>query len=173
MKFICGLVAVYLFFARALANTETVRFIYNSNDYNDIINSSWENISDRLSENNSTLLKWFQPSPRGSESVTWIALDGIDGGSYEVRVCWPASSPSCFNLDYEKGYLRISYKTDYYSHLNELMDNPLPVQCEIILNRLVLNALPRDIVETIGLTIVGGVLAYYYLSGLPFSHGLI
>jgi hypothetical protein len=170
MKLVNGVIAGLLILSGVLANTETLRFVYNLEE---TLSKTEIDISGRLSENNISLLKSVIPRPRGSESVQWIAVDGVDGQSYEVRVCWPASMPTSFDLEYHQGNLRIGYKTDYYSHLPELMDNPLPIEFEIVLNRLVLNALPRDIVETIGLTVVGGSLAYYYLSGLPFSNGLI
>lgn len=149
------------------ANTETIRFVYNSDNGNSPVEHS------TISETCKSVIHTVIPQPRGIESEQWIKIDGRDNQPYEVRVCWPASMPTEFDMEYVEGYIRIGYKTQYFSHMTDLMDHPLPVQFEVVLNRLVYGALPSDIVDTIGLAVVGGLFAFYYLSKLPFSYGLI
>ncbi|KAA8908307.1 hypothetical protein TRICI_004793 [Trichomonascus ciferrii] len=108
--------------------------------------------------------------PEGGQK--WYKVQGVQGRQYEVRVCWPASSPGDFSLDYKDGYVRLRHVRNYHSHLDwiELQTGQVPF--EIILDPLVLGLLPNDIVTTIGLVSVT-CLAGLWVSSFPFKLGLL
>ncbi|CAN6674921.1 hypothetical protein TRVA0_072S00298 [Trichomonascus vanleenenianus] len=89
-------------------------------------------------------------------------INGVEGQMYEVRVCWPASHPADFDVAYEEGgYVKIGFSSDIYSHIPEVMYGPREVPVDIILNKVIADALPEDIVGPIGLVGVALVAGHF------------
>lgn len=108
--------------------------------------------------------------PEGGEK--WYKVQGVQGKQYEVRVCWPASSPGDFLLDYGEGYVKVSHIRNYHSHLDSIELQTAQVPFEIILDPIVLGLLPNDIIKTIGLITVT-CIAGFWASSFPFKLGLL
>ncbi|KAG5366796.1 hypothetical protein CJU89_1239 [Yarrowia sp. B02] len=92
-------------------------------------------------------------------------LSGLstDGTMYEVRVCWPASYPLEFDMvfDPKTNAVKVTYVSDYVSSDDDLNYLPLDAEYQVVLNKVVLGALPEDIFGAVILAVVGGGLAYF------------
>lgn len=123
---------------------------------------------------NSTITGLSSAQPSSQENVHMYKINGMPGRQYEVRVCWPASIPLDFQLEYEVevGVVKVTYFAEYYSHLKGLKDSPVPVgaRYEVVLSPLVgFGALPSDIVATI-LQVVAGGLGAFFISGFVLHY---
>lgn len=148
------------------ANTEQVRFVY---DHVRPVNSTV--VVGQLADDSqgkgflnvfrSSHVQTITPSFK-SEGHDLYQIAGIPGRMYEVRVCWAASDPLQFSLEYvvDKGLLKISYSPEYYSHLSKLQEMPLPASYEVVMNPILFSVLPSDILVVIGQVVVGGLGAY-------------
>lgn len=159
--------AIALAIATVSANTENIRFLYKP------AQSMETSLAGRLRDVSEGILGIFRSShiqhiapSFQHQGQDWYKIEGRSGRNYEARVCWAASDPLQFNLDYdaEKGLLKVGYSPDYYSHLPELRKQPLPAKYEVVLNPIIFGLLPSDILATIGQVIVGGLVSYF-LSG--------
>jgi hypothetical protein len=120
-----------------------------------------------VSDHNQRLVREIQPTfTEIGKDV--IRVDGVESRMYELRICWPASQPTQFNLSYDDraGLVTVSYYPEFYSADPHLMAKPPLVKYEAILNEVIFGALPRDIVETVGLVLCAAVSGYY-LSSMP------
>lgn len=152
------LLALTLYTTLALANTAQVRFIP------ELSRSPFPNAySKALSPNDSTLT--LTTTPDFEPQSQTFQLNGLstDGTMYEVRVCWPASYPLEFDLafDPESNSVRVTYVSDYVSSDDDLNYLPLDAEFQVVLNKVVLGALPEDIFGAVVLAVVGGGLAYF------------
>ncbi|KAL7273275.1 hypothetical protein RUND412_003882 [Rhizina undulata] len=141
----------------------------------------------------------------------WVLLDALEEGTrYEVRICWPATSPTDFYLslhtaqsvasnlslsdslreyrspaathciEQDQGgaiagvrsflYLHVRAKTSYYSYKKKRMDNPEPVEVEIILDPYLFNVAPESLIPVGGVILVTALLA---LPGSAFIYKLL
>ncbi|KAF2016589.1 hypothetical protein BU24DRAFT_205979 [Aaosphaeria arxii CBS 175.79] len=144
-------------------------------------------------------------APRGAES--WYILQGLTSGQrYEVRICWPATSPTDFWLDaypltdvfdtselsqslalYSERrqdskpgtvahaysdippsaqsilFLRVQAAAAFYTKNHTLMEHPLPVDVDIILDPFILNILPRSLIP-VGIYIIILAVGAWFLS---------
>lgn len=150
------------------ANSEKVQFTYEPSRVQNTTHTSG-----RLSDISESLYNVFRSShvqvvfpSFESEGHDYYQITGQPGRKYEVRVCWAASDPLNFQLDYldESGLLKVRYLPEYYSHLTELRDKPLPAKYELVMNPMLFDILPSDIVVTIVQVIVGA-LGTFAVSG--------
>ncbi|KAI5800213.1 hypothetical protein DFH27DRAFT_73240 [Peziza echinospora] len=131
----------------------------------------------------------------GSES--WTVVHGLKiGASYEVRICWAATSPTEFTLrtytpseiaaspmlisgmsDFRLPetqaslngpllYLQISSKADYYTLDRRLMTLPEPVHVELVLDSLILHVLPQSLLKIVGVVTVVALSSWWASSGV-------
>lgn len=155
------LVLTLCFATVAWANTEQVRFVPK-------LSASTERHIDSLdlSLSDNSIVSTVKPS-FSIQSQTYN-LNGlaVDGTMYEVRLCWPASSPLDVSLTYDEDVntVTVSYVSEYYSSEADLNETPLEAQFEVILNKVVLHALPKDIFSAVALAIAGA-LGGYFLGG--------
>lgn len=164
-----GLAAAALALAgHVSANTEQLRFVFSPPGP---ISGDLQGVVGAVSDAHQNLVREIHPSfdAIGTDS---IRIDGVEGRMYELRVCWPASQPTEFNLSYHPttGTVTVSYAPEFYSSDPALMAKPPPVKYEAILNEVVYGVLPRDIVETVGLVVCAAV-AGYFLSSVPDKLG--
>lgn len=113
------------------------------------------------------LIESIRPSFSHQISRSYLVTGKINE-MYEVRVCWPASFPTRFNLYFTQnfnngsGIITVVATPDYYSNYRELMESPLPGQFEVIINKVYFNALPKDILGAVGLVAVAGFVAFLF-----------
>lgn len=106
-------------------------------------------------------------SPNFGHKVTQtFHISGEIGSMYEVRVCWPASFPTKFELNFfdffnGSGVVTVAASPDYYSSIPQLMKFPLSGKYEIIINKIYLDALPKDIIGTISFILIGLICAFF------------
>jgi hypothetical protein len=160
-----GIVLLLCTLACVFANTETIRFTFDTPIRS--LETDLGTLYDHPDKPNS-IQKLVSP-----HSQQWFSIEGVLGRSYEVRVCWPASQPTKFDLVYdpETQSVGISSSADYYSNIPDLMEHPRPVQYDVVLNRLLFGVIPTDIADTIGLVLVG-CIAGYFLARIPYKTSL-
>lgn len=143
----------------AYANTEQIRFILKNTNVVNIHNAS------TLTLSQNTLTEEVSPTNYHQKVTNRYQIDAKPDHMYEVRVCWPASSPADFDLEYspEEHIVAVTCSANYYSHNTHLMENPNSVPYQVVLNKVIFNALPSDIMSTVGL-VATGVTAAYILS---------
>lgn len=107
----------------------------------------------------------------------WLELSPIQTGSrYEVRVCWPATSPTAFSIhpvglpfdsignnrvwpaskgetELVRQYVRMLALTDYVSDDKKRMEKPDDVEVELILDRYLFGVAPESL-KKIGVWVV-------------------
>ncbi|KAI5855839.1 hypothetical protein BZA05DRAFT_369420 [Tricharina praecox] len=114
-----------------------------------------------------------------------------EGRRYEVRICWAATQPTDFTLDLftpdqvlrdsallegilaypqdgavqeisgSKLYLRVLAKTAYVSSQKSRMENPEPVDVDIILDPYFLNVVPESLLKIIPIIVMVAVFAWW------------
>ncbi|KAF8252171.1 hypothetical protein K440DRAFT_633388 [Wilcoxina mikolae CBS 423.85] len=114
-----------------------------------------------------------------------------DGRRYEVRICWAATQPTDFTLDLfapdkvlaepslleqiqkypsrtssvrSEGsvlYLRVFAKTAYVSSSTSRMQNPEPVDVDIILDPYIFNLIPESLLKIIGVIVIVAVSSWW------------
>lgn len=147
------------------ANTETLRLVFGGSSPNSLATPVIEPLSGNSTANDrllSTLDLKF-----GSETTTSFVVKGNVGSSYEVRVCWPASFPSAHTLAFEDrldgtGVVTVKSVPEYYSQYAMLMEQPKRGAYEVVINELVQNALPTDIVGPLQMAGIVVVVAFLF-----------
>lgn len=157
------------------ANTEQLRFIFEAATQAPL-NTTF--IAGQLNDKSqgpfgafrSNHVQQIFPSFSASDADYYI-ISGIPGRTYEARICWAASDPLKFSMEYlaDSGILKVSYEPEYYSHLPELQKQPLPAKYDVVLNPILFGALPSDILMTIVQVVVGGIGAYL-VSGVALKY---
>ncbi|AOW05075.1 hypothetical protein B0I72DRAFT_40848 [Yarrowia lipolytica] len=159
------LLALTLYTTLALANTAQVRFVpeLSRSPFSDAYSKA-------LSPNENTLT--VITTPDFESQTQTFQLNGLstDGTMYEVRVCWPANYPLEFDLKFDSktNSVKVAYFSDYYSSDDDLNYLPLDAEFQVVLNKVVLGALPEDIFGAVILAVVGGGLAYF-LGGVVYK----
>ncbi|KAG5372008.1 hypothetical protein CJU90_2079 [Yarrowia sp. C11] len=152
------LLALTLYTTLALANTAQVRFVPELS--RSPVSDAY---SKQLSPTDNTLT--LTTTPEFEPQTQTFQLNGLstDGTMYEVRVCWPANYPLEFDLSFDPkmNAVKVSYFSDYYSSEEDLNYLPLDAEFQVILNKVVLGALPEDIFGAVILAVVGGGLAWF------------
>lgn len=170
------------------ANTETIRLVFQSPEQDQSASTSssspiaptiqflsgdqLSNHTDLTAEPTDRHLTVIQPTFEAA-SVNEFLVKGNIGEMYEVRVCWPATFPSQHQLTFADhfdgtGIIRVSTSLDYYSQYPELMKSPRKGAYEIVVNKVLKDALPTDIVTTLGF-VLASVGAAYLTSGYVVS----
>lgn len=96
------------------------------------------------------------------QSDTFVA--DLPRGSYEARVCWPASEPASFDILYDShaGLIHVTYSADFYSQNEQINKSPLPVNYEIIVEKLVwFGSVPKTVADIIKSVAAAAVVGYY------------
>jgi len=124
----------------------------------------------------------------------WVLLDQLEPGRrYEVRICWPATQPTDFQMNLyaptevsssslssgmkassgiggstsssdgwsSQLYLQVFAKTAYYSSNQTRMENPEPVDVDIILDPFWLGVVPESLLLIGGLILIVAVGAWW------------
>lgn len=152
------LLTLTLYTTLALANTAQVRFVP------ELSRAPFPDAySKTLSPADNTLT--LVTTPEFEPQTQTFQLNGLstDGTMYEVRVCWPASYPLEFDLTFDPktNSVRVAYVSDYVSSDDDLNYLPLDAEFQVVLNKVVLGALPEDIFGAVVLAVLGGGLAYF------------
>ncbi|ODQ63802.1 hypothetical protein NADFUDRAFT_83922 [Nadsonia fulvescens var. elongata DSM 6958] len=136
-------------------NTESLRLSLHSSIYSPL-SSSALTVTPESSRVAITIEPQFTPQDKQ------IQLSGFASGSYELRVCWPASSPLVFRLRFDatSQQLLLTYTADYYSHIQSLQKTPLPATIDIIVDE-VWFGLPRDLLAVVAMAVGGGIGSYF------------
>ncbi|GAO47934.1 hypothetical protein SAICODRAFT_9643 [Saitoella complicata NRRL Y-17804] len=81
----------------------------------------------------------------------WYTLDTTPGTRYEVRVCWPATTPTDFHFSLSNNEaLRIQAIPSYRSYLPTYSLSPPPLDFDIILDPFLWGMIPRSLLGTLG-----------------------
>lgn len=103
------------------------------------------------------------PLAHGVPTEEFFIAD-LPPGTYEARVCWPASEPTAFDMQYDShlSTIQVSYKTDFYSQYREINESPLAVNYELIVERLVwFGLVPKTVADIIKSVAAAAVVGYY------------
>lgn len=166
--FLIDILIALLLAVSVSANTEQLRFVFQSTQAPEelkIAGQLTDELNGLLGAFRSSHVQKINPSfAQSEEEYYWV--NGIPGRSYEARVCWAASDPLEFKMEYLEnlGLIKVSHSPDYYSHIPSLMVQPLPAKYDIVLNPILFGALPSDIMATIAQIVVCGV-GMFLLSG--------
>lgn len=143
------------------------KIFYNNTVIDASVSSSPLNLKSAPAAPRDRLIETIKPSFSYQVSRSYLVTGEVND-MYEVRVCWPASFPTRFDLYFTQnfnngsGIITVVATPDYYSNYRELMESPLPGQFEIIINKVYFNALPKDILGTVGLVVVAGFVAFLF-----------